>query len=419
MAEWAGKATLEACLNVLVLSLSLVMAGTGDLQVLRLCRHLRMRAGSFSNVVTYGSHVATHMALGFLHLGGGRLTLATSAEAIAALICACYPKFPTHSNDNRYHLQALRHLHVLATEPRLLVPTELPNMQACYTNVEVTFVNQMSFNMRAPCLLPELKFLKRIKVMDPRYRSIVFDRHHNWQKLVNILLGKDSLIVQRKAGCLSYTEDPTGLASLATPSLSAWAIRASTVAHFTTDKFVLYLCRQFLSSDAVEMKSVPLDVHLRKLSLILNDCVVNEKTELIKPWLQLIQQSTMFRSTLPVWQLKFLIHFASSGAAIDKFIDSEMMLALRHQLESEFDNQMVHLRSSVRTYLSRKDTPFNRSHAEELAQLAVFYDLPFPSDLLDNVTEDPMSLLKQLQCNVGEVGLDQKLAARLMILLFL
>ena len=66
VAEWAGKATLEACLNVLVLSLSLVMAGTGDLQVLRLCRHLRMRAGSFSNVVTYGSHVATHMALGLL-----------------------------------------------------------------------------------------------------------------------------------------------------------------------------------------------------------------------------------------------------------------------------------------------------------------------------------------------------------------
>lgn len=255
--------------------------------------------------------------------------------------------------------------------------------------------------------------------MDPRYRSIVFDRNHNWQKLVNILLGKDSLIVQRKAGCLSYTEDPTGLASLATPTLSAWAIRASTVANFTTDKFVLYLCRQFLSSDDKEMKAVPLDVHLRKLSLILNDCVVNEKTELIKPWLQLIQQSTIFSSTLPVWQLKFLIHFASSGASIDKFIDAEMMLALRHQLESEFDTQMTNLRSSMRTYLSHKDTPFNRLHAEELAQVIVFYDLPFPGDLLDHVTEDPMSLLNQLQRNIGDAGLDQKLAARLMILLFL
>jgi anaphase-promoting complex subunit 1 len=58
VAEWAGKATLEACLNTLVLSLSMVMAGTGDLQVLRLCRHLRLRSGTFSNVVTYGSHVS-------------------------------------------------------------------------------------------------------------------------------------------------------------------------------------------------------------------------------------------------------------------------------------------------------------------------------------------------------------------------
>ena len=88
-----------------------------------------MRSGSFSNVVTYGSHVATHMALGFLFLGGGRLSLGTSPQAIAALICACYPKFPTHSNDNRYHLQALRHLYILAAEPRLLIPKELPHYQ--------------------------------------------------------------------------------------------------------------------------------------------------------------------------------------------------------------------------------------------------------------------------------------------------
>lgn len=285
--------------------------------------------------------------------------------------------------------------------------------QVCYTNVEVTFENQMSFNMRAPCLLPELKFLKRIKVLDPRYRSIVFDRNHNWEKLTNILLGRDSLIVQRKAGCLSYTEDPTGLASLATPTLSAWAIRASTVANFSTDKFVLYLCRQFLASDEKEMKSVPLDVHLRQLSLILNDCVVNEKTELIKPWLQLIHTSDMIRSTLPVWQLKFLIHFPSDPS-INKFVDAEMVLALRHQLECDFDVQLPELRPAIQSYLSAKDTPFNRCRPEQLAQVAVFYDLPVPSDLFHQII-DPMSLMKQLQYG----GMEQKLAARLMILLFL
>lgn len=77
------------------------MAGTGELEVLRLCRLLRSRVGPSHAVVTYGSHVATHMALGLLFLGGGRYTLGTSAPAVAALLCACFPKFPTHSNDNR------------------------------------------------------------------------------------------------------------------------------------------------------------------------------------------------------------------------------------------------------------------------------------------------------------------------------
>ncbi len=62
--------------------------------------------------------MALHLGLGLLFLGGGNLTLCTSREAVAAMLCAFYPKFPTHSNDNRYHLQALRHLYVLAAEPR-------------------------------------------------------------------------------------------------------------------------------------------------------------------------------------------------------------------------------------------------------------------------------------------------------------
>lgn len=79
------------------------MAGTGDLSVLRICRFLHSRVGQQKyNVVTYGSHLASHMALGLLFLGGGRYTLMTSPTAVAAMLCAFFPKFPTHSNDNRY-----------------------------------------------------------------------------------------------------------------------------------------------------------------------------------------------------------------------------------------------------------------------------------------------------------------------------
>ncbi|XP_032663807.1 anaphase-promoting complex subunit 1 isoform X2 [Odontomachus brunneus] len=100
IAELAGKSTVETCLNVVLLSTAVVMAGTGNLDVMRICRHIRTRVGPASSVVTYGSHLATHMALGFLFLGGGRYNLSNSPFAVAALIISLFPKFPTHSNDN-------------------------------------------------------------------------------------------------------------------------------------------------------------------------------------------------------------------------------------------------------------------------------------------------------------------------------
>jgi len=45
------------------------MAGTGNLDVLRIARQLRQR---HSPDVPYGSHMAVHMAIGLLFLGGGR-----------------------------------------------------------------------------------------------------------------------------------------------------------------------------------------------------------------------------------------------------------------------------------------------------------------------------------------------------------
>ena len=46
------------------------MSGSGDLDILRLIRQLRVRV--HQPEVTYGSHLGVHMALGLLFLGGGR-----------------------------------------------------------------------------------------------------------------------------------------------------------------------------------------------------------------------------------------------------------------------------------------------------------------------------------------------------------
>nr|XP_033324577.1 anaphase-promoting complex subunit 1 [Megalopta genalis] len=256
IAELAGKSTIETCLNVTLLSAAVVMAGSGDLEIMRICRHVRTRVGPASSVVTYGSHLATHMALGLLFLGGGMYTLSNSPSAVAALIISLFPKFPTHSNDNRYHLQALRHLYVLAAEPRVILPRDIDSRQYCYSKVHLTFESKKQAEgqdlvLQSPCLLPQLSSLKKIELKDERYWEIVFEKGHNWQHLENMLTKSEPLDVKQRAGCLPYIEDPHGFRSLIAQTLTtenviAWAARPESVTSFTNNKTVLNIVKYFL-----------------------------------------------------------------------------------------------------------------------------------------------------------------------------
>ncbi|XP_043478595.1 anaphase-promoting complex subunit 1 [Leptopilina heterotoma] len=256
IAELAGKFTIETCLNVVILASSVVMAGTGNLEVMRMCRYIRTRVGPTNNVVTYGSHLSTHMALGFLFLGGGRYTLSNSPSAVAALIIALFPKFPTHSNDNRYHLQALRHLYVLAAEPRLLLPRDIDNSQYCYASVTLTFQTEkmsegQEIIMKAPCLLPQMNSLKKVQLNDDRYWKISFERCQNWTQLEDMLSRCEPLDVKQRAGCLSYLEDPRGFRSLmartlTTENVIAWAAQSEHITSFSNDKTILNIVKYFL-----------------------------------------------------------------------------------------------------------------------------------------------------------------------------
>ncbi|KAL8377206.1 hypothetical protein RB595_008065 [Gaeumannomyces hyphopodioides] len=121
-----AQANVRMCVNVLALSCATVMAGTGDLVVLRRLRALHGRDDPHT---TYGSHMAAHLAIGTLFLGCGTTTLGTSDLAIAALLIAFYPLFPATVQDNSSHLQAFRHFWVLATEPRCLVVKDMATGQ--------------------------------------------------------------------------------------------------------------------------------------------------------------------------------------------------------------------------------------------------------------------------------------------------
>ena len=80
----------------------------GHLPTLRLFQALSLRrtCGAKPGLhLTYGSHMAVNLALGFLFLGAGNATFGSSNSAVAALLIALFPRFPHSPADNCCHLQ--------------------------------------------------------------------------------------------------------------------------------------------------------------------------------------------------------------------------------------------------------------------------------------------------------------------------
>lgn len=87
-------------------------------------------------------------------------------------------------NCFRYHLQAFRHLYVLAVEPRLLIPKDVALDQMCYANVKIIKLDRSVIEMKAPGLLPDLNDVLEVAVQDERYWPVVFQRDKNFDKLM-------------------------------------------------------------------------------------------------------------------------------------------------------------------------------------------------------------------------------------------
>jgi len=167
-----ARNTVRRCIDVLGLSAATIMAGTGDLQTFR---YLRALHGRVDAETSYGSHMASHLAIGALFLGGGTYTFGTSNFAVAALICAFYPLFPSEVSDNRVHLQALRHLWVFAAEPRCLVVQDIDTARPISMKLRVVLRDGGEKLMTAPCLLPELGTIARISTNNPSYWQVTLD----------------------------------------------------------------------------------------------------------------------------------------------------------------------------------------------------------------------------------------------------
>lgn len=164
--------TVRNCQDLVALSAATIMAGTGDIVVFR---RLRLLHGRVSPDVPYGSHFAAHMALGALFVAGGSYTFSTSNLAIASLVCAFYPLFPTDVLDNKAHLQAFRHFWVLAAEPRCAIIRDVETRRAISLPINVAFKHGAVREYTAPCLLPELDTIATIQTNSPEYWQVTLD----------------------------------------------------------------------------------------------------------------------------------------------------------------------------------------------------------------------------------------------------
>ncbi|KAI5859866.1 hypothetical protein GGS23DRAFT_264871 [Durotheca rogersii] len=169
--------TARMCLDVVALSCATVMAGTCDLEILR---YLRSLHGRNDPDTTYGSYMATHMAIGVLSLGCGTQTFNTSNLAIASLLVAFYPVFPDYVQDNRSHLQAFRHFWVLATDPRCLVTKDVATNAPVGVPISIQLKNSSEEDLRmTPCLLPPLSEILTVRTLSPEFWNLElnFDAH--------------------------------------------------------------------------------------------------------------------------------------------------------------------------------------------------------------------------------------------------
>ena len=119
--------------------------------------------------IHYGHHMAYNMALGFLFLQGGMATFGRSPQAIAALMCSLYPRFPAVMRDGQYHLQALRHLYVLAIDRRYLTVRDVDTGREvfCPVSMELSATRTLA-RCVAPCVLPQYEMGARLSIDSPR-----------------------------------------------------------------------------------------------------------------------------------------------------------------------------------------------------------------------------------------------------------
>ncbi|XP_053948485.1 anaphase-promoting complex subunit 1 isoform X1 [Anastrepha ludens] len=395
--EFAGYTTVECCLMVILIAISLVFAGSGDLEILRIIRYLRSRISfrdrcrvNYNPNVTFGSQMAIHMSLGLLFLGAGRYTIANTPEAVAALICAFFPKFPNHSNDNRYHLQAFRHLYVLAVEPRLFLPRDIDTKKLCLCQISVLEIGSKELRRlpMAPCMLPPLNTLQKVIVDDANYWPVCFEKERNWSQLIKALQSSACIDIKKRSGCLSHLEDPDRLKSLfaqtlTTEQYTCWHVNATALERFSNDPFVTSFTDRFLHIDSEVITPDEL-LKIQQLTMLFYNAVIKDKMHVLPIYLttfNLIQRLQRNPQCNDVWQIKLIDLYMEKYEQPHILLTSELMRAQLEKFKMFIENTRRTMSTTLRHFISASSfepsiiTDFSAEEVARLLAVVNYYNL--------------------------------------------
>ncbi|KAK9683476.1 hypothetical protein RND81_10G143700 [Saponaria officinalis] len=416
LSKFVDRSTLEICLHLVVLSLTMVMAGSGNLQTLRLLRFLRNRNSS-DGQASFGIQMTVSLAVGFLFLGGGMRSFSTSKSAIAVLLATIYPRFPTGPNDNRCHLQAYRHLYVLATEPRWIQTVDVDTGLPVYAPLEVTTKEtrhhaETSISDVTPCILPERAILKSVRVCGPRYWPQVIEltpQDKPWWNFgdKNHPFNSGILYIKRKVGAYSCVDDPVGCQSLLSRAMNkAFRLKSmryyapSTDAHIKSGSSnVAQLVSTFSSDPSLiafaqlcsdSSWNSRLDIEFQEFCLqVLVECVSKDRPALLQVYMslytvirsmtdQVTRDALVFFDSLSISNLKLVVAYNEAllrgrlTSSRDGIIEPNYLGSLRKRIEKLFSHSPV-LTHDLQNYLTFGNWPNDNVHDRKRSILLSWY----------------------------------------------
>ncbi|XXQ32085.1 Anaphase-promoting complex subfamily unit 1 C-terminal domain containing protein [Plasmodiophora brassicae] len=396
--------TIDTCLATCALGYAVVLAGTGNLDALRLLRSLRR---SLDSETSYGFNMALHMSIGLLFLGGGRSSLSTSSPAIAALVIALFPRFPMSTTDNRDHVQAFRHLYVLAVEPRYLETRDVDNGRPCYVPLVVQLSHGEQRNIIAPCLLPSPDTVESIRVESPRFWPLVLDLKGS-DAHKSLVVQNGVMFVKRKTGHLPYRQDPLGrrgILSRSFPRLThlssgkqsqrrAAVHREAFVESFAADSVLVEFAKDFCGEGTPSGEFS---------TAVLFECLTRDTPDMIPTYFavyEIVNDLARQVNSLGIWQIKFALELCSSqsGSPNGNVIQEEFLMAVRSHLHAyfsspEFDAALSHYIGQSGSYPSTPMFGYSQSTTAVLfSMFLTFFDIPLHAKLsqcLDSLRQWP------------------------------